>query len=43
MLSALFTGAYRSTPFFDDFGMPVSAPRRLTQEERSNLPPYANA
>ena len=43
MLGALLTGAYKSTPFFDRSGTPVSAPRRLTQEERSRLPPYANA
>ena len=43
MLGALLTGAYKSTPFFDDSGVPVSAPRRLTQEERTQLPPYANA
>ena len=43
MLGALLTGAYKSTPFFDDSGTPIAIPRRLTQKERSQLPPYANA
>ena len=43
MLGALLTGAYKSTPFFDGSGVPVSEPRRLTEEERAQLPPYANA
>ena len=43
ILGARLTGAYRSTPFFDASGTPVATPRRLTREERSRLPPYANA
>ena len=43
ILGARLTGAYRSTPFFDESGKPVTAPHRLTGEERSRLPPYANA
>ena len=43
MLRGRLTGAYRSSPFFDDTGTPVSAPHRLTPEERSRLPPYASA
>ena len=43
IIGAALTGAYRSTPFFDASGTPVATPRRLTQEERSRLPPYANA
>ena len=42
VLAALFTGAYKSTPFFDGSGTPIAAPHRLTPEERSQLPPYAN-
>ncbi len=43
ILGALLTGAYRVTPFFDGSGKPVAAPRSLSREERSRLPPYANA
>ena len=43
ILGGRLTGAYRSTPFFDSAGQPVAVPHRLTQEERSRLPPYANA
>jgi len=43
ILGARLTGAYKSSPFFDSAGKPVAVPRRLTQEERSRLPPYANA
>ena len=43
ILGARLTGAWRSSPFFDSAGKPVAVPRRLTQEEKSQLPPYANA
>ncbi|MCY3819298.1 MAG: DUF6151 family protein [Gammaproteobacteria bacterium] len=43
ILGALLTGAYRVTPFFDGSGKPVAAPQRLSGEEKSRLPPYANA
>ena len=43
ILGALLTGAYRFTPFFDGAGIPVAAPQCVSQEERSQLPPYAKA
>lgn len=43
ILGALLTGAYKVTPFFDGSGKPVAPPQRLSGEERSRLPPYANA
>ncbi len=43
ILGARLTGAYRSTPFFDESGKPIVVPHRLTEEERPRLPPYANA
>lgn len=43
ILRALLTGAYRVTPFFDGSGRPIAAPQCLSKEERSQLPPYANA
>ena len=43
ILGALLTGAYKATPFFDSSGRPIAEPHQLTQEERSQLPPYANA
>lgn len=42
ILGALLTGTYKATPFFDSSGRPIAEPYRLTQEERSRLPPYRN-
>ena len=43
ILGALLSGAYKVTPFFDSSGKPIAAPQPLSQQERSRLPPYANA
>lgn len=38
MVVTRVTGRWRDTPFFGDDGQPVSAPRKLTQQERAGLP-----